>query len=322
MRARGFRGTIQVVGAEEHLPYDRPPLSKKVLSGTWGEEQIRLRGQRELDALRAGFLLGRSAVRLDVQARTVALDDGPSLDYGRLVLATGLRPRTLPGTDSLYGVWALRSLEDCAGLRAELLTAHDVVVVGAGVLGCEIAATARQMGLRVSMIDRSPVPMLRQTGPDIGRLLSSLHAEQGVRILMGSGTTGLTDEAGRVTGVTVKGGETIPADVVVVTIGSVPATDWLTGSGLPLDNGIVCDERGRAGVDLHAVGDVARWSHGVAGDGLRLENRTNAVQQARSVAADITGAEDGYHQVPYFWTDQYDIRMQVFGWVWLSCREL
>ncbi|MFJ2397230.1 NAD(P)/FAD-dependent oxidoreductase [Streptomyces sp. NPDC087843] len=313
LRARGFRGTVQVVGAERHLPYDRPPLSKKVLSGAWGEEQVRLRGQQELEALNAEFLLGRRAVRLDVEAHTVALDDGRTLGYGQLVLATGLMPRTLPGAESLRGVRVLRTLEDCSELRAELLTARNVVVIGAGVLGCEIAATARQMGLHVSLIDPSPVPMLRQTGADVGRLLSMLHAEQGVRMFMSSGITDLTDDKGRVTAVAVDGGGTIPADVVVVTIGCTPATDWLIGSGLNLSNGIVCDERGCAGADVHAVGDVARWANPVTGDGIRLENRTNAVQQARFVAAAITGAHDSYQPFPYFWTDQYDIRMQVYG---------
>jgi NADPH-dependent 2,4-dienoyl-CoA reductase/sulfur reductase-like enzyme len=313
LRARGFRGTVQVVGTETHLPYDRPPLSKKALSGVWGEEQIRLRGERELDALDAEFLLGRRAVRLNAEAHTVALDDGRSLGYGQLVLATGLTPRTLPGVGSLRGVRTLRSLEDCFGLRADLLTARNVVVVGGGVLGCEIAATARQMGLHVTLTDRSPVPMLRQAGAYIGNLLSALHAEQGVRMVMGRGTTGLTQENGRVTAVSVDGGETIPADVVVAAIGSTPATDWLVDSGLTLSDGVVCDERGHAGADVHAIGDVARWSDGVTGDGIRLENRTNAVQQARSVAAHIAGAHDTYREIPYFWTDQYDIRMQVFG---------
>jgi NADPH-dependent 2,4-dienoyl-CoA reductase/sulfur reductase-like enzyme len=313
LRARGFRGTVQVVGAESRLPYDRPPLSKKVLSGVWDEEQIRLRGPQELERLDAEFLLGRRALHLDTEAHTVRLDDGRALGYRRLVLATGLTPRPLPGADSLRGVWALRTFEDCAGLRADLLTARSVAVVGAGVLGCEIAATARQMGLHVSLIDPSPVPMLRQTGATLGQLLYQLHTERGVRVLTGSRATGLVDDNGQVVGVTVEGGETIPADVVAVTIGSTPATDWLIGSGLALGDGIVCDERGRAAADVHAVGDVARWSDGTTGGSNRLENRTNAVHQARFVAADITGAPDDFQQIPYFWTDQYDIRMQVFG---------
>ncbi|MFJ8510966.1 FAD-dependent oxidoreductase [Streptomyces avermitilis] len=149
LRGKGFRGAVQVVGAEAHLPYDRPPLSKKILSGAWDEEQVRLRGQQELDALDAEFLLCCRAMRLDVEAHTVVLDDGQKLDYGRLVLATGLTPRTLPGTGSLRGVGVLPTLEDSAGLRAQLLAARDVAIVGAGVLGCEVAATAREMGLNM-----------------------------------------------------------------------------------------------------------------------------------------------------------------------------
>jgi NADPH-dependent 2,4-dienoyl-CoA reductase/sulfur reductase-like enzyme len=313
LRAKGFRGTVQVVGAEAHLPYDRPPLSKKILSGVWDEEQVRLRGQQELDALDAEFLLGCRAVRLDVEAHAVVLDDGQKLDYGRLVLATGLTPRTLPGTGSLRGVSVLRTLEDSAGLRAQLLAARDAAIVGAGVLGCEVAATAREMGLNVTLIDPNPTPMWRQTGPAIGQVLSGLHAAHGVRLLMETRTTGLLDANGRVTGVGIEGGEPVPADAVVVTIGSIPATDWLVGSDLTLDDGIVCDERGRAAPDVYAVGDVARWSDGRTGVSTRLENRTNAVQQAMFVAGDITGAQDSFQPVPYFWTDQYDVRIQVFG---------
>ncbi|MCX4597192.1 FAD-dependent oxidoreductase [Streptomyces sp. NBC_01549] len=313
LRGKGFRGTVQVVGAEAHLPYDRPPLSKKILSGIWDEEQVRLRGQQELDALDAEFLLGCRAVRLDVEAHGVVLEDGQKLGYGRLVLATGLTPRTLPGAGSLRGAWVLRTLEDSTGLRAQLLTARDVVIIGAGVLGCEVAATAREMGLNVTLIDPNPTPMWRQTGAAIGQVLSGLHAARGVRLLMGTRTTCLLDDNGRVTGVGIKGGETVPADVVVVTIGSIPATDWLVGSGLTLNDGIVCDERGRAAPDVYAVGDVARWSDERTGVSTRLENRTNAVRQAVFVAGDITGAQDSYQPVPYFWTDQYDVRIQVFG---------
>ncbi|MFJ9558887.1 NAD(P)/FAD-dependent oxidoreductase [Streptomyces fuscichromogenes] len=313
LRAGGFRGTVQIVGAETHLPYDRPPLSKKVLSGAWEQKRAHLRSQVQLDSLDVEFLLGRRAVGLDVDAHGVVLDDGRRLGYGRLVLATGLTPRTLPGTGSLRGVWSLRTLDDCAGLRAELLSARSLVIVGAGVLGCEIAATARQMGLDVTLIDMSPVPMWRQTGPVIGRALSELHSAQGVRVRMGTGITGLLQERGRVTGVGVDGGAVIPADVVVTTIGSVPAAAWLNDSGLALDDGVLCDERGRAATDVYAVGDVARWSEGRIRVGPRLENRTNAVQQAVFVAGDITGARHDYRQVPYFWTDQYDVRMQVFG---------
>ncbi|MEU9368313.1 FAD/NAD(P)-binding oxidoreductase [Streptomyces avermitilis] len=313
LRGKGFRGAVQVVGAEAHLPYDRPPLSKKILSGAWDEEQVRLRGQQELGALDAEFLLCCRAMRLDVEAHTVVLDDGQKLDYGRLVLATGLTPRTLPGTGALRGVGVLPTLEDSAGLRAQLLAARDVAIVGAGVLGCEVAATAREMGLNVTLIDPNPTPMWRQTVPAIGQVLSGLHTAHGVRLLMETRTTGLLDDNGRVTGVGIEGGETVPADVVVVTIGSIPATDWLVGSGLTLNDGIVCDERGRAASDVYAVGDVARWSDGRTGVSARLENRTSAVQQAVFVAGDITGAKDSYQPVPYFWTDQYDVRIQVFG---------
>lgn len=313
LRRRGFRGSIQLVGAEDELPYDRPPLSKKVLSGEWPPERALLRDDDRLDDLCLHLVLGRRAVGLDVEAHQVELADGWRVGYRTLVAATGLVPRRLPFGRGLTGVHTVRTLHDSAVLRADLLAAREVVVVGAGVLGCEIAATARGMDLDVTVVDPLPVPMQLRLGRELGGHVAALHEAEGVRMRTGTPVSGLLGAHGRVTGVRLGGGEVVPADVVVVAIGSTPATDWLAGSGVVLDDGVVCDSRCRAAPDVYAVGDVARWRHDVLGADVRLENRANAVGQARFVAGDISGADRPYTPVPYFWTEQYDSRIQVHG---------
>ncbi|EFL28665.1 ferredoxin reductase [Streptomyces himastatinicus ATCC 53653] len=302
LRRKGYRGKITVLGAEPHAPYDRPPLSKQVLAGAWEPERARLRPRDALDALDAAFLLGDPAVALDAAARTVRT-------------ATGARPRTLPGQDGLAGgsVHTLRSLDDAAALRADLLTATRAVAVGDGVLGAEIAATARTMGVDVTLAGPQPAPMAAQFGPRVAELLAAVHAEQGVTLRLGTAACGLTGHGGRVSGVRLADGEVLPADVAVIAVGATPETGWLTGSGLTLDNGVVCDAYCRAADGIYAVGDVARWHHTGIGALLRLENRTNAVEQAAAVAGNILGEEKPYTPVPYFWTDQFDAKIHVHG---------
>ncbi|MGW2331998.1 NAD(P)/FAD-dependent oxidoreductase [Streptomyces sp. NPDC001700] len=313
LRRRGYRGTITVLGAEPHAPYDRPPLSKQVLAGAWAPERARLRAPEALDALDAEFHLGDPAVALDVAARTVRTASGRVLTADAVVIATGVRPRTLPGQDGLAGVHVLRSLDDAAALRADLLTATRAVVVGDGVLGAEIAATARTMGVDVTLAGPQPAPMAAQFGPRVAELLAEVHAEHGVTLRLGTPVDGLTEHRGRVSGVRLAGGEVLPADVAVIAVGAVPETGWLTGSGLTLDNGVVCDAYCRAADGIYAVGDVARWHHAGLGALLRLENRTNAVEQAAAVAGNILGEEKPYTPVPYFWTDQFDAKIHVHG---------
>ena len=313
LRRKGYQGPLTVLGAEPHLPYDRPPLSKQVLCGQWEPARARLRPEAMLSALDASFVLGDPAVRLDVAGRSVHTASGRVLTAEAVVLATGLRPRTLPGQDGLAGVHVLRTLDDALALRAELLTASRVVVVGDGVLGAEIAATARGMGCAVTMAGPQEAPLAYQFGPLPARLLADLHASRGVELRLGAGVTGLSAEDGRVTGVCLATGEVLPADVVVVAFGAAPATEWLSGSGLLCDNGIVCDSRCRAAAGVYAAGDVARWHHETLDALLRLENRTNATEQGIAVAANILGADQPYTPVPYFWTDQFDAKIHVYG---------
>ncbi|WP_040701299.1 NAD(P)/FAD-dependent oxidoreductase [Nocardia vinacea] len=313
LRRKGFQGPITVLGDEPHAPYDRPPLSKQVLAGAWEPDRAALRKQEMLAALDAEFVLGAAATGLDPRTRTVRTAAGRELRADAVVLATGVRARTLPGQDDLIGVHVLRTLDDALALRADLLISSRLVVVGEGVLGAEIAATARTLGLDVTMTGPQPAPMALQVGPMVSKLLADLHTECGVRLRLGTGVVGLDGADGRVTGVRLGTGEVLPADVVVVAIGAVPATDWLKDSGLQLDNGVVCDSRCRAAEGIYAVGDLARWHHEQFGGLIRLENRTNATEQAAAVAAVIMGEDHPYVPVPYFWTDQFDVKIQVHG---------
>ncbi|MER6944456.1 FAD-dependent oxidoreductase [Nonomuraea sp. NPDC000554] len=320
LRRLGYTGTLRLVGQEPHLPYDRPPLSKEFLTGTWTAKRAMLREPAELDALGADLVLGRKAERLDPEAHVVELDDGRRLSYGTLVVATGLVPRRLPMTRDLAGVHVLRTLDDATALRRELLTARRIAVIGAGVLGCEIAATTRTLGLDVTLIDPVPVVMARQIGAELGALAATLHEQHGVRLRTGTAVARLTDVAGRVSTVELTSGESVPVDLVAVAVGSVPATAWLTESGLTLNDGLLCDSRCRASTDVYAVGDVARWHHQVMGTDIRLENRTNATQQALAVASRILGDDSPYAPIPYFWTDQYDVKLQIHGTIPTGAR--
>ncbi|WP_427884985.1 NAD(P)/FAD-dependent oxidoreductase [Kribbella sp. GL6] len=308
LRRKGFRDRITVLGAEYHPPYDRPPLSKQFLLGDWDESRTRLRPDTMLTALDAEFVLGDPAVSLS--DHTVHTTTGRSLTADHVVIATGLQPRHLPGPP-LEGVHVLRTLDDAAALRTSLVGQARVVVVGDGVLGAEVAATVCKLGLSVTLAGPQAVLMEAQLGPVAGKLLGEMHAAEGVGLRLGCAVDGLEDLDGRVSGVRLVGGEVLPADVVVVALGATPATGWLEGSGLRLDNGVVCDEYCRAADGVYAAGDVARWRHD---DGLvRLENRTNATEQALCVAANIIGDHQPYRPIPYFWTDQFSTRIQVHG---------
>jgi NADPH-dependent 2,4-dienoyl-CoA reductase/sulfur reductase-like enzyme len=313
LRRKGYDGRLTLLDAENYLPYDRPPLSKQVLAGDWDADRAQLRSPEALVTLDAEFVLADPATGLDVATRTVHTASGRSLTADAVVVATGVSPRKLPGQEGLAGVHVLRTLDDAAALRTDLLAASRLVVVGEGVLGAEIAATARKLGLDVTIAGPQPAPMAGQVGPLVAGVLADLHTEHGVRLRLGTGVTGLVGTRGRVTGVRLDTGVVLPADIVVVAIGAVPVTGWLEGSGLTLANGVLCDSRSRAAEGIYAVGDVARFHHEGHGALIRLENRTNATEQAGAVAANILGADKAYTPIPYFWTDQYDVKLQVHG---------
>lgn len=313
LRRKGYRERITLLGEETGAPYDRPPLSKQVLAGTWEAERTHLRTREVLDALDAEFVLGERAASLDAATRTVRTAGGAELEAEAVVLATGLHARRLPELSGVAGVHVLRTLDDAVRLRGELLEARRVVVVGDGVLGSEIAATARLMGADVTLTGPQAAPMRAQLGHDVAGLLAALHTAHGVRLRPDTLVEGLETAGGRVTGVRTAEGETLPADLVVAAVGSTPATGWLAGSGLALEDGVVCDSRCRAADGVYATGDVARFHHEALGRSLRLENRTNATEQAMAVAANILGEDRPYSPVPCFWTDQLGVKIQVYG---------
>ncbi|MFJ3221438.1 NAD(P)/FAD-dependent oxidoreductase [Kitasatospora sp. NPDC086801] len=312
LRRRGWDGHLTLIGDEPRPPYDRPPLSKRILTGDWPAERAVLRSPHELARLEADLHLGQPATALDAAGHRVRLGGGESIRFDGLVIATGVTPRRLPGTD-LAGVHVLRTLDDALALRAALLAAPRVVVVGAGFLGTEVAAAARIMGLEVTVVEPEPVPVRRPFGERIGALVADLHRAHGTRLRCGIPVRRLRSAGGRVTGVELGDGTTLPTDLVVLAVGATPATGWLTGSGLRLGNGVVCDAWCRAAPGIYAAGDVASWHNPHFGTRIRLEHRMNATEQAVAAAGNLLGDATPFAPVPYFWTDQYDTRIQAYG---------
>ncbi|MDW8809620.1 FAD-dependent oxidoreductase [Streptomyces scabiei] len=318
LRAEGYDGEIVVVGEERHTPYDRPPLSKDFLKGDIDADALALGDAAEYDDLDVHWLLGERAVRLDPVARTVTLTGGQQVRTHGVVVATGASPRTLPGADGLAGVHTLRTLDDALALRAELLDGLPrVVVIGAGFIGAEVASTAHRLGLHVTLVEAAEVPLERQLGREMGLVCSSLHTDHGVDLLCGTGVAELLGRD-RVTGVRLADGRVLPADVVVAGVGVRPNTDWLAGSGVLVDDGVVCDAGCATTVPgVVAVGDVARCPHPFTGRHARIEHWSNATEQARTAARTLlTGVSaPAPLTAPYFWSDQYRTRIQLAGYV-------
>ncbi|MFD7443691.1 NAD(P)/FAD-dependent oxidoreductase [Streptomyces sp. NPDC059909] len=315
LRAEGHQGSIVLVDADSEVPYDKPPLSKQFLSGEWDADRLRLLTPE--DARNAGLelRLGVAARRLDPTAQRVELADGSELAYDACVLATGAAARPSPwGATS--GVHVVRTLDDAAALRSDLRAGGSVVVVGGGFIGAETAATAHRLGCHVTVVDPLPSPIGRVLGPAAGPLFADLHTRHEVAARFGRGVTAVTGTAGNLS-VALDDGEVLPARTVVVGIGAVPNDAWLAGSGLRVDNGVLCDEYCRAlGVEnVYAAGDLARWYHPGRGRHLRVEHWTNAVDQAALVAHNITHPEDlrPHAPVEYVWSDQYDWKIQIVG---------
>jgi 3-phenylpropionate/trans-cinnamate dioxygenase ferredoxin reductase component len=312
LRREGFDRQITLVGDELHLPYDRPPLSKQVLSGAWETGRIALRKDSVYAESSIDVRLGVRATGLDTSARVVELASGDSLPYDGLIIATGVQPRMLPFGHSLDGVHVMRTLDDAVALKKSLASCSRLVVVGAGFLGCEAAASAARLGLSVTLVDPLPQPMIRQFGPSIGALISALHVAQGVDVRTGIGVSSFQGST-QVTGVELSDGTVLEADAVLVAIGAVPATSWLASSSLTLDNGVVCDAYCAAGPGVYACGDVASWYHQGYATQMRIEHRMNATEQGMAAARNLLGAGVPFSPIPYFWTDQYDEKISAFG---------
>jgi NADPH-dependent 2,4-dienoyl-CoA reductase/sulfur reductase-like enzyme len=325
LRTSGFDGDVVLIGAEAEAPYDRPPLSKKLLAGEWEPERIRLRTPESVQALRLTLRLGVAATGLDVEARIVTLDDGTTVGYDALVIATGAAPRRLPGQPFLAGVTQLRTLADSLDLRARLSREGErrVTVIGAGFIGLEVAATARRAGCEVTVLEGAPSPLIRGLGAELGTAVAGVHARHGVKIRCGVQVVGIEGSDGRVTGVRLGDDEVVASDVVVVGVGVAPSTAWLEGSGLTLADGIVCDASLWTGIPgVYAAGDCARWHNRLFDPHddavMRIEHWTNAAEQGAAAATSLLAASRGekpaaYESVPFFWSDQFDSRIQFVG---------
>jgi phthalate 3,4-dioxygenase ferredoxin reductase subunit len=315
LRTEGFDGRIVLVGAEHDMPYDKPPLSKQVLSGEWTPGRSMLLTQEAADAAGIELSLGAAAEHLDTAGRRLVLTDGRELSYDACVVATGAAARPCPWKAG-SGIHVVRSLQDGLGLREDLLRGGHVVIVGGGFIGAESAATARQLGCAVTIVDPAPVPMARILGPEVGRHFVALHQRHDVTTRFGTGVASVEGEAGDLR-VELTDGTVLSANTVIVGIGAVLNDQWLASSGLRLEDGVVCDEFCRAdgADDVFAVGDIARWFHSGHGESVRVEHWTNAVEQAACVAYNIThpDAMKPYSPVEYVWSDQYDWKIQIVG---------
>jgi len=315
LRRLGFGGELVLVGAEKHLPYDRPPLSKEILQGRWDADKLPLRRQ-PWEELRLSLRLGLRATALEPEARSVTLDDGTRERYDALLIATGASARRLRDQPELVGIHTLRTLDDALALRAALEHSPRVLVVGAGFIGAEVAASCRARRLEVTVIEPLPVPLARGLGPQMGALCAAVHRDHGVDLRCGVGVAGIEGN-GRVERVVLSDGTRVGADVVVVGIGAVPETGWLEGSGLRLDDGVVCDEYCAAGpAGVFAAGDVARWRNPLFDETMRVEHWSNAVEQGVYVAERLAGSASAagpFAPVPFFWSDQYDLKIQFAG---------
>ena len=315
LRQEGFDGRVVLIGAEDERPYERPPLSKDYLRGEVGREKVYVHDEGFYAEHEIELHLGRSATSLDTSSNELALDDGGRLRYDRLLLATGAEPRRLsiPGAD-LDGVFYLRSVQDSDALRERLNGGGSVVVVGAGWIGAEVAASARQRGLEVTVIDPASVPLERVLGAEVGAIYRDIHTDQGVRMLLGTGVEAFEGD-GAVERVRTGDGHELGCDLVVVGVGVAPRIGLAAHAGISVDNGILVDEQLRTSAPgVYAAGDVANAHHPFYGERIRVEHWANALNQGPAAARNMLGGASAYERLPYFFSDQYDVGMEYTGY--------
>jgi NADPH-dependent 2,4-dienoyl-CoA reductase/sulfur reductase-like enzyme len=317
LRKEGYDGALTIVGAERHAPYHRPPLSKKLLAGKVERAGVDLAPQLDVEAR---VLRNASAVGLDLRKCTVGVRDGDheqELGFDGLVIASGATPRQWPGDPVPDGVFVLRTVDDCLAIRERLDASPRVVVIGGGFIGAEVAATARLLGLDVVIIEKAAGPLLPALGEEMAQRYAELHRSHGVDVRLNVSVDSFVGE-GHVKGVRLTDGSEIKADLVIIGLGVTPATDWLDGSGLQVDNGVLCDATCAAegAMNVVAAGDVARWWHPLYETHLRIEHWDHAARQGAAAARNLLagpGQGEPYSEVPYFWSDQYDVKLQMFG---------
>ncbi len=320
LRGLGFEGRITLVGDEPHLPYDRPPLSKEVLTGEKEPADAFFRPSEYFEEQNIELRTGARAVGIDAGARTVRLAGGEELEYGAAVIATGARARTLPGAEGVPGVYVMRTLDDASAVRSSLETARRLVVVGAGFIGSEVAASARRRGVEVVVLEAADQPLAAAVGREVGRRCADLHGRYGADLRCGAGVAGVREAPGGGLAVDLSDGGEVGCDAVVVGIGVIPNVEWLEGSGVETERGaVVCDRYLRTSLpDVYAVGDLASWDNPRFGRRMRVEHWTNTVEQAVAAVRNIIAAAEGrdpspYEGIPYFWSDQYGHRLQLVG---------
>ncbi|MFF5209914.1 NAD(P)/FAD-dependent oxidoreductase [Streptosporangium sp. NPDC000396] len=316
LREEGFAGRITLVGAEDERPYERPPLSKGYLLGKEEKAKVYVHDESWYDENSVELLLGRRATGLDRAARQVELDGGPRLGYDKLLLVTGASPRRLdvPGAD-LDGVHYLRGFEDSERLREAIRGGGRVVVVGAGWIGMETAAAAREYGCEVTVVEPQQMPLLAALGPELGAFFADVHRQKGVDVRLGRGVTAFRGITGRVRAVLTDDGGEIPADVVIVGVGVRPDTELAERAGLAVENGIVVDASLRTDdPGVYAAGDVANAFNPLYGTRIRVEHWANALNGGLAAGRAMLGREVVYDRPPYFFTDQYDVGMEFSGW--------
>lgn len=316
LRKRGYAGRLWLVGDEPHAPYDRPPLSKQVLTGEWDKSRVFFRQKEGYGALSLDMVLAQRATALDPSEHKLHLSNGDVLHYDGLVIATGAQARALPFGGELEGVHVLRSLDDSLAIRAALEKRPRVLVVGAGFIGLEVASICRKLDIPVTVVEADPLPLARKLGTQVGEAVSRLHRGHGVDLRCGIGVTALEGDR-RVERARLSDGSTLEIDLVVVGIGVTPNVGWLEGSGVKVGNGVECDAACATNVPgVFAAGDVCSAHNRLFDETLRVEHWTNAIDQAQLVAAGLIGEKPQLTaSVPYFWSDQYDLKLQFAGQV-------
>ena len=313
-RAQGFSGRLVIIGDEHHRPYDRPPLSKDFLLGTITAEDLFL--ETDDDGLHAEWILGGGAVGLDAAERTIRLHDGRTVTADGIVIATGARARQIPALAGLENVSYLRTMADAQALTPRLVAGGRMIVIGAGFIGAEVASSAASRGMEVTMINNGPVPFTAQLGEDMGSVVARLHAANGVNLVCGTGIDEFHRAGNSVTGLRLADGRELAADVVVVGIGAEPNVEWLAGSGVEVDGGVLCDAMGRTNVPgIVAVGDCAAWFDAAVDRHRRVEHWTGALERA-ALAVQALLDDDAPAQPlkpPYFWSDQHGVKIQFAG---------
>jgi 3-phenylpropionate/trans-cinnamate dioxygenase ferredoxin reductase subunit len=315
LREEGFAGPIVLLGTEQHRPYERPPLSKGYLIGKDERDSIFVHEPGWYAGQDVELRLGTTVTALDRESRRLELADGGSVAFGKLLITTGASPRRLrvPGGD-LDNVLYLRTVDDCERLRAAFQAGRQVVIAGAGWIGLETAAAAREHGSDVTVVEPEPTALYRQVGAELGEVFASLHRSHGVSFRFGEGVSELRGSGGRVTAVVTSTGTELPAEIVVVGIGAVPNTALAEQAGLAVDNGIVVDEALRtADSDIFAAGDVANSFNPLLGRRIRVEHWGNALAGGPAAARSMLGQHVSYDWIPYFFSDQYDLGMETAG---------